>query len=131
MPFRQKGPCRGSLGGLVEGVRYQRLVPVSQLARAAKNKDASGSNTGAEFGPGFNGGSLQRQPPSEIRTDMRTKASIYSDGNPQINKLFEQTGHPAKVMCVALDYAKAQHTARRTADLGLRGRGAQNQAKWA
>jgi transposase len=25
--------------------------------------------------------------------------------------LFEQAGHPAKVMCVALDYAKAQHTA--------------------
>jgi transposase len=26
-------------------------------------------------------------------------------------KLFERAGHPAKVMCVALDYAKAQHTA--------------------
>ena len=24
--------------------------------------------------------------------------------------LFEQAGHPAKVLCVALDYAKAQHT---------------------
>lgn len=42
---------------------------------------------------------------------MRTKASIYPDGNPEISKLFEQAGHPAKVMCVALDYAKAQHTA--------------------
>src|SRR5436190_20596490 len=42
---------------------------------------------------------------------MQTKASIYSDGNPQMVKLFEQAGHPAKVMCVALDYAKAQHTA--------------------
>jgi transposase len=42
---------------------------------------------------------------------MRTKASIYSDGNPQIVKLFEKAGHPAKVMCVALDYAKATHTA--------------------
>lgn len=42
---------------------------------------------------------------------MRTKASIYSDSNPQIIKLFEQAGHPAKVVCVALDYAKAQHTA--------------------
>jgi transposase len=26
-------------------------------------------------------------------------------------RLFEAAGHPAKVMCVALDYAKAQHTA--------------------
>jgi len=26
-------------------------------------------------------------------------------------KLFETAGHPAKVLCVALDYAKAQHTA--------------------
>ena len=42
---------------------------------------------------------------------MKNKASIYPDGNPQIIKLFEQAGHPAKVMCVALDYAKAQHTA--------------------
>ena len=42
---------------------------------------------------------------------MRTKASIYSDGNPQVVKLFQKAGHPAKVMCVALDYAKATHTA--------------------
>jgi transposase len=42
---------------------------------------------------------------------MQTKASIYSDCNPQMVKLFEQAAHPAKVMCVALDYAKAQHTA--------------------
>jgi len=42
---------------------------------------------------------------------MTTKASIYPDCNPQIAKLFEQAGHPAKVMCVALDYAKGQHTA--------------------
>lgn len=41
---------------------------------------------------------------------MRTKGSIYADCNSQIIKLFEQAGHPAKVMCVALDYAKAQHT---------------------
>jgi hypothetical protein len=43
--------------------------------------------------------------------DPRTKASIYSDGNPQIVQLFQKAGHPAKVMCVALDYAKATHTA--------------------
>ncbi len=42
---------------------------------------------------------------------MQNKASIYSDGNPQIIKLFERARHPAKVMCVAMDYAKAQHTA--------------------
>src|SRR3974377_1457105 len=41
---------------------------------------------------------------------MPNKASIYPDCNPQIIKLFEQAGHPAKVLCVALDYAKAQHT---------------------
>ncbi len=42
---------------------------------------------------------------------MSTKASIYPDSNPQVLKLFEQAGHPAKVICVALDYAKAQHSA--------------------
>jgi hypothetical protein len=42
---------------------------------------------------------------------MPTKASIYSDCNPQMAKVFESAGHPAKVLCVALDYAKAQHTA--------------------
>lgn len=42
---------------------------------------------------------------------MTTKASIYSNCNPQLTKLFDRAGHPAKVMCVALDYAKAQHTA--------------------
>src|SRR3974390_217578 len=42
---------------------------------------------------------------------MPTKASIYPHCNPQITKLFERAGHPAKVLCVALDYAKAQHTA--------------------
>jgi transposase len=41
---------------------------------------------------------------------MTTKANIYPDCNPQVLKLFEQAGHPAKVMCVALDYAKAQHS---------------------
>ncbi len=42
---------------------------------------------------------------------MRTQASIYSRCNPELIKLFEQAGHPSKLMCVALDYAKAQHTA--------------------
>jgi transposase len=42
---------------------------------------------------------------------MQNKASIYPEGNPPIIKLFERAGHPAKVLCVALDYAKAQHTA--------------------
>lgn len=53
-----------------------------------------------------------RQPPPTVDIHyMPNKASIYSDCNPQMVKLFEQAGHPAKVMCVALDYAKAQHTA--------------------
>jgi transposase len=42
---------------------------------------------------------------------MPTKSTIYSRCNPQLLKLFEEAGHPAKVMCVALDFAKAQHTA--------------------
>jgi transposase len=42
---------------------------------------------------------------------MRTQASIYSKRNPQLVKIFEGAGHPSKLMCVALDYAKAQHTA--------------------
>lgn len=42
---------------------------------------------------------------------MPTKASIYANCNPQLLKLFETAGHPAKVLCVALDFAKVQHTA--------------------
>jgi len=42
---------------------------------------------------------------------MPTKSSIYAPSNPQLIKLFEVAGHPAKVACVALDYAKAQHLA--------------------
>ena len=42
---------------------------------------------------------------------MPTKLTIYSRCNPQLLKLFEKAGHPAKVLCVALDYAKARHTA--------------------
>ncbi len=41
---------------------------------------------------------------------MPNKTTIYSRCNPQLLKLFETAGHPAKVLCVALDYAKAQHT---------------------
>jgi hypothetical protein len=42
---------------------------------------------------------------------MPTQSTIYSNCNPHWLKLFEEAGHPAKVMCVALDYAKAHHTA--------------------
>jgi hypothetical protein len=42
---------------------------------------------------------------------MPTKSGIYAHCNPQLIKLFEAAGHPAKVACVALDFAKAQHTA--------------------
>ena len=54
---------------------------------------------------------------------MLNKASVYPDCNPQVIKLFERAGHPAKVLCVALDYAKAQHTALMCNGLGdlLRG----------
>jgi len=41
---------------------------------------------------------------------MPNKPSIYPRGNPQLIKLFDEAGHPAKVMCVAMDYAKAKHT---------------------
>ena len=41
---------------------------------------------------------------------MNNKASIYPQSNPDLTKIFEDAGHPAKVMCVALDYAKAQHS---------------------
>jgi transposase len=41
---------------------------------------------------------------------MSSKANIYPRSNPQVNALFDHAGHPAKVMCVAMDYAKAKHT---------------------
>ena len=37
--------------------------------------------------------------------------SIFSRQNQTILKLFEQAGHPRKVLCVVLDYAKITHTA--------------------
>jgi transposase len=37
--------------------------------------------------------------------------NIFSRQNQTILKLFEDAGHPAKVICVVLDYAKATHTA--------------------
>lgn len=55
---------------------------------------------------------------------MSTKANIYPDCNPQVRKLFEQAGHPAKVLCVALDYAKAQHSVLICNGLGDRLKGA-------
>jgi transposase len=42
---------------------------------------------------------------------MVNKSSIYPQGNPQLVQLFAQAPHPSKVLCVALDYAKAKHTA--------------------
>jgi transposase len=54
---------------------------------------------------------------------MLNKASIYPDCNLQVIKLFERAGHPAKVLCVALDYAKAQHTVLICNGLGERLRG--------
>ena len=42
---------------------------------------------------------------------MKNRNSIYSDCNPKLVQIFESAGHPAKVMCVALDYAKSDHTA--------------------
>jgi len=37
--------------------------------------------------------------------------NIFSRQNQTILKLFEQAGHPRKVLCVVLDYAKITHTA--------------------
>jgi transposase len=42
---------------------------------------------------------------------MPTQRTIYSNCNPELLRIFEQARHPAKVLCVALDYAKAQHMA--------------------
>lgn len=55
---------------------------------------------------------------------MSTRANIYPDCNPQVRKLFEPAGHPAKVLGVALDYAKAQHAALICNGLGDRLKGA-------
>jgi transposase len=38
-------------------------------------------------------------------------SSIFQRKNPAIEKLFAQAGSPQKVMCIPLDYAKAEHTA--------------------
>lgn len=37
--------------------------------------------------------------------------SIFQRKNPSIEKLFADAGSPRKVMCIPIDYAKAQHTA--------------------
>jgi transposase len=42
---------------------------------------------------------------------MKNKATIYGHCNPQLTKLFEGAGQASQVLCVALDYAKAKHTA--------------------
>jgi transposase len=38
-------------------------------------------------------------------------ALIFKNRNPDLVKLFKEAGRPSKVMCVALDYAKASHAA--------------------
>lgn len=40
---------------------------------------------------------------------MQTASSIYSKQHPKIRQILEQAGSPSKVLCVAIDYAKAQH----------------------
>lgn len=42
---------------------------------------------------------------------MSIRNNVYANCNPDLLKLFASAGHPAKVMCVALDYAKAEHRA--------------------
>jgi hypothetical protein len=42
---------------------------------------------------------------------MKKPSTIYGNCNPQVAELFASAGLPKKVMCVALDYAKAKHTA--------------------
>ena len=36
--------------------------------------------------------------------------SIFKNRNPDLARMFAEAGHPRKVMCVGLDYAKASHT---------------------
>ena len=40
---------------------------------------------------------------------MENTTSIYAKQNPKIRQIFEQAGSPAKLLCGAIDYAKAQH----------------------
>ena len=40
---------------------------------------------------------------------MEQPTSLYSKQHPKIRRLFEQAGSAAKTLCVAMDYAKAQH----------------------
>ena len=39
------------------------------------------------------------------------KRTIYQAQSQDLRNLFEDAGHPSKIMCVPLDYAKASHTA--------------------
>lgn len=52
--------------------------------------------------------------------------SIFQRKNPAIEKLFASAGSPRKVMCVPIDYAKAQHTALVCNGEGLQLRGVFN-----
>jgi transposase len=40
---------------------------------------------------------------------MDYSTSIYSKQNPKIREILDQAGNPAKVLCVAMDYAKVKH----------------------
>src|SRR5688572_2610330 len=40
---------------------------------------------------------------------MEKPTSIYSKQNPKIREILDAAGNPRKVLCVALDYAKAKH----------------------
>jgi len=53
-------------------------------------------------------------------------SSIFQRKNPAIEKLFAAAGSPKKVLCIPIDYAKAQHTALACNGEGLQLRGAFN-----
>jgi len=46
-----------------------------------------------------------------VRSFTVEKRTIYQAQSQDLLSLFEDAGHPGKVMCVAIDYAKATHTA--------------------
>ena len=53
-------------------------------------------------------------------------SSIFRRKNPAIEKLFAAAGSPKKVLCIPIDYAKAQHTALACNGEGMQLRGAFN-----
>jgi hypothetical protein len=42
---------------------------------------------------------------------MSKQNSVYSNCNPLLMKLFKEAGDPSRLLCVALDFAKGEHTA--------------------